>query len=156
MIWGAGSTRWMNGELFPRFHDRILVTVNYRLGPLGFLPTDFGLESGAALNGTGGMNGLLDQITALQWVRANIGSFGGNISNVILSGESAGGQCVCMLMASPVASGLFQRAVVQSGSCMGGWGANNASTGRHVARQMLHAMEYGGITGCPQQPPRRE
>ena len=159
LIWGSGSTRWVDGAQFVRYHDRILVTLNYRLGPLGFLPTDLTVEHGAvsrgidSFKGSGGMNGLFDQITALQWVRDNIGSFGGNSSNVVLHGESAGGQSTCSLMASPLAQGLFQRAVVQSGPCTGGWGANNASTGRHVARQMLHAMEHGGISGCPRQPP---
>jgi len=124
LIWGAGSTRWFDGEQFVRFRDRILVTLNYRLGPLGFLPTD----------------------------ADNIGSFGGNSSNVVLHGESSGGQSACVLMASPAAAGLFARVVLQSGPCIGGWAPNNASTGRHVTRQMLDAMGRGGISGCPRQP----
>ena len=149
LIWGAGSTRWFDGEQFVRFRDRILVTLNYRLGPLGFLPTDAAVRQG---HGTGGLNGMLDQIAALEWVRDNIGSFGGNSSNVVLHGESSGGQSACVLMASPAAAGLFARVVLQSGPCIGGWAPNNASTGRHVTRQMLDAMGRGGISGCPRQP----
>jgi len=94
----------------------VVVTINYRLGPLGWLRH-------AALRGEGtspadrsGNYGLLDQIRALEWVRDNIAAFGGDPGNVTIFGESAGGRDVFALLLSHPARGLFQRAIVQSGS----------------------------------------
>lgn len=89
----------------------VVVTVNYRLGALGFLAHDH-------LPGSG-VFGLADQQAALRWVRDEIGAFGGDPHNVTLAGESAGGYSVCAQLASPAAVGLFERAVIQSGPCTG-------------------------------------
>ena len=84
----------------------VLVTINYRLGVFGFLATaDLAKEA----NGAAGNYGLLDMVAALQWVKANIGNFGGDPDNVTIFGESAGSFAVSTLMASPAAEGLFQR-----------------------------------------------
>ncbi|MEV7817359.1 carboxylesterase family protein [Streptomyces flaveolus] len=91
--------------------DVVVVTVNYRLGALGFLA-----HSGLAGSGT---FGLADQQAALRWVRAEIGAFGGDAHHVTLAGESAGGYSVCAQLTSPAAAGLFDRAIVQSGPCTG-------------------------------------
>jgi para-nitrobenzyl esterase len=93
----------------------VVVTINYRLGPLGWLAHP-GLtnESGAAGSGN---YGTLDQIAALEWVRRNIEAFGGDPGRVMIFGESAGGVSVCSLIASRLAAGLFHRAVIQSGGC---------------------------------------
>ncbi|WP_406438483.1 carboxylesterase family protein [Streptomyces sp. NBC_01613] len=91
--------------------DVVVVTVNYRLGALGFL-------GHGGLPGSGTF-GLADQQAALRWVRANIGAFGGDARNVTLAGESAGGFSVCAQLASPSAAGLFDRAIIQSGPCTG-------------------------------------
>ncbi|MWA04916.1 carboxylesterase family protein [Actinomadura sp. LD22] len=91
----------------------IAVTVNYRLGPLGFMA----LPALAGESGTTGNYGLLDQQAALRWVRDNIGAFGGDARNVTLFGESAGGNSVCMQLQSPGAAGLFHKAISQSGAC---------------------------------------
>ncbi|MEU9974242.1 carboxylesterase family protein [Streptomyces sp. NPDC051014] len=91
--------------------DVVVVTVNYRLGVLGFLGQD-------RLPGSGTF-GLADQQAALRWVRANIGAFGGDSHQVTLAGESAGGFAVCAQLASPSAAGLFDRAIIQSGPCTG-------------------------------------
>ncbi|MER7468523.1 carboxylesterase family protein [Streptomyces sp. NPDC097981] len=89
--------------------DAVVVTVNYRLGIFGF----FGHAGlGAALP-----FGLADQQAALRWVRANAGRFGGDPGKVTLFGESAGALSICAHLTSPTAAGLFQRAVLQSGSC---------------------------------------
>ncbi|MET7354400.1 carboxylesterase/lipase family protein [Streptomyces mirabilis] len=87
----------------------VVVTVNYRLGALGFLA-----HSGLPGSGT---FGLADQQAALRWVRAEIGAFGGDPQNVTLAGESAGGYSVCAQLASPAAAGLFDRAIIESGPC---------------------------------------
>ncbi|ALV38242.1 carboxylesterase family protein [Streptomyces sp. CdTB01] len=91
--------------------DVVVVTVNYRLGALGFLA-----HSGLPGSGT---FGLADQQAALRWVRAEIGAFGGDAHNVTLAGESAGGYSVCAQLASPAAADLFDRAIIESGPCTG-------------------------------------
>ncbi|KOV71856.1 MULTISPECIES: carboxylesterase/lipase family protein [unclassified Streptomyces] len=91
--------------------DVVVVTVNYRLGALGFL-------AHSRLAGSGTF-GLADQQAALRWVRTEIGAFGGDAHNVTLAGESAGGYSVCAQLTSPAAAGLFDRAIVQSGPCTG-------------------------------------
>lgn len=91
----------------------VFVSVNYRLGVLGFM-AHAGLSAESEI-GVSGNYGILDQIAALQWVQENIAAFGGDPENVTVFGESAGGADVATLIASPLANGLFKRAVVQSG-----------------------------------------
>jgi carboxylesterase type B len=97
----------------------IVVTINYRLGLLGFL-ADNGLyaeKSGVGNRSTTGNYGILDQIMALDWVKKNIAGFGGNPDKITIGGESAGGQSVLGLLASRlVAPGAFHKAIVQSGA----------------------------------------
>lgn len=88
----------------------ICVNMGYRLGVFGFLATEEMMEE----EGTAGNFGLLDQIKALEWVRQNIANFGGDPGNITLIGESAGAVCVDALCVSPLASGLFRRAILES------------------------------------------
>jgi para-nitrobenzyl esterase len=90
----------------------VVVTINYRLGVLGFLAHP--ALSAESPDGISGNYGLLDQIEALRWVQRNIGAFGGDPANVTIAGESAGGLSVMYLMASPAARGLFAKAIAQS------------------------------------------
>ena len=114
-------------------HGCIVVTINYRLGGLGFFATQEATTVPSMHGATGGMNGLLDQITALRWVQANGARFGGDVSQITISGESAGGESVCNLLASPVAHGLFHRAIIESGPCLvGTWGWVSAATAQAV------------------------
>jgi para-nitrobenzyl esterase len=93
--------------------DVVVVTVNYRLGALGFLaPRAAGLD----LEGATDNAGMLDQVAALGWVRDNIAAFGGDPAKVTIFGESAGGMSVATLLAMPAARGLFRRAIAQSGA----------------------------------------
>ncbi|MEI9990343.1 MAG: carboxylesterase family protein [Rhizomicrobium sp.] len=102
---GAASVPRFDGAALAR-HGVVLVTINYRLGRLGFFAYP-GLEE---------VNfGLLDQIAALQWVERNIAAFGGDPANVTVFGESAGGASVDALMVSPLARGLFAKAISESG-----------------------------------------
>ena len=95
----------------------ILVTINYRVGQLGyFVYPELSAEDPHHVSGN---YGILDQIAALQWVHDNIAAFGGDPKNVTIFGESAGGISVSMLCASPLAKGLFQRAISQSGGSFG-------------------------------------
>src|SRR6202042_3165197 len=91
----------------------VVVTINYRLGALGFL-ADSALASHPG--GPSGNYGLMDQQAALRWVQRNIRGFGGNPRNVTLSGESSGGLSVLSQLVSPGARGLFARAIVESGT----------------------------------------
>jgi para-nitrobenzyl esterase len=95
--------------------NTIVVTVNYRLGILGYL-ADAAL-SAQAINGVSGNYGFQDQLFALKWVQGNIGNFGGNEQNVTIFGQSAGGYSVCAAVVSPYGRGLFQRAITESGPC---------------------------------------
>ena len=99
---GAGSVPWYDGSNLVRSGDIVVVTINYRLGALGFRGRDNA--------------GLSDQVNALQWVRNNIASFGGDPSQVTIMGESAGGASVISLMACPHADGLYSGAIAMSPS----------------------------------------
>lgn len=115
-ISGAGSNPVYDGEALAR-KGVVVVTLNYRLGPLGFLAHPW-LSAESPLHVSGNY-GLLDQIAALRWVQRNIRAFGGDPGCVTVFGESAGGLDICCLMASPLASGLFHRAIAQSGHAFG-------------------------------------
>jgi para-nitrobenzyl esterase len=94
----------------------VVVSAEYRLGVLGFLA--HAALSAESPQHTSGNYGLLDQIAALDWIRRNIAAFGGDPDQVTLFGESSGAEDVCHLLASPLAKGLFQRAILESGVCM--------------------------------------
>lgn len=114
-VGGSGSIPIYKGESLAR-RGVIVVTINYRLGVFGFLASpELTAESGRQ---TSGNYGILDQIAALQWVRDNIAAFGGDPTKVTIAGQSAGAASVGDLMSSPLARGLFHRAIAQSGSGM--------------------------------------
>lgn len=116
---GAASMPLYSGEHLAE-HDVVAVNLNYRLGALGFLAhPELSAESET---GTSGNYGLLDQVAALQWVRDNIAGFGGDPDNVTVVGQSAGSMSILALEGSPLAEGLFDRAVGMSGALIGGAG----------------------------------
>ena len=112
LVFGAGHLPVYDASALAR-RGLVVVTINYRLGPLGFMVHP-ALERESGNAGALANFGLLDQIAALRWVRDNIASFGGDPSRVTLFGQSAGAQSVLALMASPPARGLFQQAIAQS------------------------------------------
>ena len=124
MVWihGGGFIAGAGSE--PRYSDSplvdrgvVLVTLNYRLGVFGFLATDdLAKENG----GHAGNYGLMDMVAALNWVKANIGAFGGDASNVTLFGESAGSFAVSALTSAPSAQGLFHKVIGESGALFNG------------------------------------
>jgi para-nitrobenzyl esterase len=93
----------------------VVVSANYRLGPFGFLALP--ALTAESRNHSSGNYGLLDQLQALRWVRENIAHFGGDPNRVTVMGQSAGAVDICLLMASPMAAGLFQGAIMESGDC---------------------------------------
>ncbi len=108
---GSSDEPRHNGDFLP-LKGVVLVTINYRLSVFGFLVTN---ELAQEANGAAGNYGLQDMIAALHWVNANIGNFGGDAKNVTIFGESAGSFAVSTLMASPMAQGLFAKAIGESG-----------------------------------------
>src|SRR5208283_4186871 len=113
---GATSERNYSGENLAR-KGVVLVSIAYRVGALGFLAHP--ALSAETTNHVSGNYGLLDMVAGLQWVRRNIAAFGGDPDKVTIFGESAGGIAVSMLCASPLAKGLFQGAISQSGGSFG-------------------------------------
>ncbi|XP_076312500.1 neuroligin-4, X-linked-like [Tachypleus tridentatus] len=129
--WNSGNI--YDGSVVASHAEVIIVTLNFRLGVLGFLPT----LTGAAR----GNYGLMDQVAALHWIKENIVEFGGNPNNVTVLGHGHGAALVNLLMLSPMAKDLFSRVILQSGSVLSPWAtAPEAVTyTRHLAR----------VLGCP-------
>jgi len=122
---GSGASALFDGRQLARA-GVVVVTFNYRLGALGFLA-----HPGLAVEGRAGCGnwGLLDQLALLEWVQHHIDGFGGDPGNVTVFGVSAGAMCIADLLGSPVAAGLFRRAIIQSGppaTATVGWGARRA------------------------------
>jgi para-nitrobenzyl esterase len=114
---GSGALPLYDGEALASTGEAVVITINYRLGVLGFLShPELAAESPY---GASGNYGILDQIAALDWVRQNIAAFGGDPERVTIAGESAGGESVCILGAMPLAEGLVDGIIGSSGACMG-------------------------------------
>ena len=139
-MWGSGSV--YNGEILAGKQDVIVVTINYRLGFLGF----FNIPGTT----TKGNYGLMDQILALKWVKQHIGDFGGDANKVTIFGESAGAGSVSLLMLSPLTKGLFSKAIPQSGSALSYWAAHlNANTSQSEGfASRLGCKELKTATNC--------
>lgn len=121
---GSGSVPVYDGEGLAK-KGLVVVTFNYRVGPFGFLAhPELTKESGRNASGN---YGLLDQVAALQWIHDNIAAFGGDAGRVTIAGQSAGGMSVLALIASPLAKGLFHRAIDQSGGAIAGVNAQNSA-----------------------------
>ena len=131
---GSGSTPWYDGTRFAANGDVVVVTINYRLGPLGYLYlADL---HGADFDASGNL-GTCDQIAALEWVRDCIANFGGDADDVTIFGESAGGGSVGTLLGTPSARGLFHKSILQSGAAS--WGLTRAQA-TDKARRVIEAL----------------
>jgi para-nitrobenzyl esterase len=122
MVWVHGGGNVEGSQEWPPLgptlavHGVVVVTINYRLGVLGFL--SYPALTAESPHRASGNYGLLDQMAALRWVQRNIDRFGGDPQGVTVFGASSGALDICDLMASPLANGLFQRAIMQSGVCV--------------------------------------
>jgi para-nitrobenzyl esterase len=144
---GAGSLPYYDGTTFAR-DGVVLVTINYRLGNLGSFAHP-ALTHAAAANEPLVAYGLMDQIAALQWVRRNIAAFGGNSRNVTLFGESAGALTTLVLMTTPSARGLFDKAIVESG---GGWfPPSDRKDAEKCGVEVATKLRLPGTNATPQQ-----
>ncbi len=128
-VFGAGSAPIYDGAALAREHGVVVIAVNYRLGALGFAQLDSVARGGPFASNVG----LRDQLAALAWVREHAAAFGGDPDHVTVFGESAGAMSIGALLGSPLARGLFRRAICQSGA------AHHVSS-REGAARMAHAL----------------
>ena len=141
MVWihgGAfinGSSDLYGARALAAEGDLVVVTVNYRLGSLGFLA-----HPALGAPGQVGNYGLQDQQAALRWVKDNIGGFGGDPAKVTIAGESAGGMSVCDHLVAPESAGLFRAAIIQSGPCQ---------AQAPLATAEKSSLTYAKTVGCP-------
>jgi para-nitrobenzyl esterase len=129
-----------DGHALAEAQNAVVVSFNYRVGALGFLAHP-ALTAGSPLAASGNY-GLLDTVSALKWVRRNAGAFGGDPSHVMVFGESAGAVNTCMLLASPLAQGLFSSALMESGFCHAPPMSTRYAKGLDLAQQI-------GCSGVP-------
>jgi len=129
---GCGHEKHFDGPVWPS-HGIIGVTLNYRLGPMGFVTLPE-LKEEAGFTGN---YGLYDQMTAIRWVKDNIASFGGDPENITIMGQSAGAASVQMQCQSPLTDGLFQKAVMSSGCGLGGMMAGKMDTSLNFWQEVM-------------------
>lgn len=136
-IEGSNSNPLFDGSTFAEHGDMVVVTVNYRLGVLGFL--DLQAMLGEDYQSSGNC-GILDLMEALRWVQGNISRFGGDPSRVTIMGQSAGAKCVAALLSSPRTEGLFHQAIAQSGSLQS---IRDKATAAEVAARFMASLNIG-------------
>jgi para-nitrobenzyl esterase len=146
---GGTADPFYDGHNFARDNDVVFVSINYRLGPFGFLDVSALGDSTVARSRN---LGLLDQLAALRWVRANIAAFGGDSANITVFGESAGGSAVMRLMAMPLARGLFDKGIIESGGpanirVRGVPSAAGVATGLALTRELMAAARVTDLAG---------
>jgi para-nitrobenzyl esterase len=139
---GSGSELTYDGTALAAATGAIVVTMNYRLGPLGFLAHG-ALSAEDPAHPASGMYGFEDQRAALAWVKTNAAAFGGDPADITLFGESAGGIATCLHVLSPKSGGLFQRAIVESGPC-----ALDGGTSKELEAQGDALAQKLGCTGA--------
>lgn len=136
-----------SGDRIARESGVIVVSMNYRLGQLGFLAHS--ALTAESPQGASGNYGLMDQAAALRWVRNNIEAFGGDPGNVTVFGESAGGFSVCAHLGSGFSAGLFDKAIVMSGSCQRPWATREqAEVQGDAFAEALGCGESGDVLEC--------
>ena len=115
-VFGSGGDAYYDGHVLAKTQNVIVVTINYRLGALGFMALA-ALDHEDAAYPSSGNYGIEDQFAAIQWVHTNIAAFGGDPTHVLLAGESAGGYSTCIHYASARTAGMFQTVISESGVC---------------------------------------
>ena len=143
---GSGSEAVFNGDSLAR-QRLVVVTFNYRVGVLGFFAhSELTRESEHRASGN---YGLLDQVAALEWVKRNIQAFGGDPRNVTIAGESAGAYSVSALTASPLARGLFHRAIAESGAYLSpkGQALRSLAAAEKIGAEFARSLRAGVPSG---------
>ncbi len=145
----SGNLPSYNRQFLPQ-HGVVLVTVSHRLGPIGFMAHR--LLAQESPKSASGNYGQLDLVAALHWIQNNIGAFGGDPDNVTIFGQSGGGQKVVWLMTSPLAAGLFHRAIIEAGigsGTGGGSAANYIFTREEAEANGENLVDFLGVSGAP-------
>ncbi|MGB4293314.1 MAG: carboxylesterase family protein [Bacteroidales bacterium] len=148
---GSGTVPLYNGEEMAK-KGVVFITINYRLGVFGFLAhPELSAESPAKVSGN---YGILDQIEALKWVKNNIMSFGGDPDNVTIAGQSAGAFSVNALVVSPLAKGLFHRAIAHSGGMFSRFGGlvNDLETAESSGKRYVEQLNVSSIEELRKKP----
>ncbi|XP_074167886.1 neuroligin-2 isoform X3 [Sminthopsis crassicaudata] len=146
-----GTGNMFDGSVLAAYGNVIVVTLNYRLGVLGFLSTG---DQAAK-----GNYGLLDQIQALRWLSENVGHFGGDPERITIFGSGAGASCVNLLILSHHSEGLFQKAIAQSGTAISSWSVNYQPlkyTQLLAAKVGCNQEENAEVVECLRRKPSRE
>jgi para-nitrobenzyl esterase len=153
MVWIHGGAFNFGSASQPEYNGKnlakkavVVVTLNYRLGPLGFFVHP--LLSKESAHGTSGNYGLLDQVAALKWVQKNIAAFGGNPDRITIFGQSAGSRSVSLLMISPLTTGLFHRAIAESGGPIIGSEYLNPAFNGNMANGSKMGQDLTSKLGC--------
>jgi para-nitrobenzyl esterase len=144
---GQGAIPWYDGTSFATKGGVVTVTINYRLGALGFAHL---AGIGGKAYESSGLLGILDQIQALRWVRDNIAAFGGDPEKVTIAGESAGGMSVGILLGTPSARGLFRGAIAQSGAAQH---VVSEAKAREVAGRFADALRADSVDALRERSP---
>jgi acetylcholinesterase len=129
---GSSTLKIYDGKYLAAENDVIVVSMNYRVGALGFLNLNTPEARGNA--------GMMDQRMALEWVQRNIGYFGGSPHNVTIFGESAGATSVGLHLLSPLSRGLFTRAILQSGAPQINWATYSVTEGRRRSKALARSL----------------
>jgi len=145
-VFGSGGDPFYSGAELARTRGVIVVTINYRLGGLGFLAHP--ALAAEDPDHTSGNYGIRDQIAALEWVQRNIDAFGGDPAHVTLFGESAGGFSTCLHLTDPKTATLFERAIIESGACADGGGGSGGLL-QSRAQAESDGLATGAKMGCP-------
>uniref|UniRef100_A0A6I8NXF4 Carboxylesterase type B domain-containing protein n=1 Tax=Ornithorhynchus anatinus TaxID=9258 RepID=A0A6I8NXF4_ORNAN len=146
-----GTGNMIDGSVLASYGNVIVVTLNYRVGVLGFLSTG---DQAAK-----GNYGLLDQIQALRWVSENIAFFGGDPRRITVFGSGIGASCVSLLTLSHHSEGLFQRAIIQSGSALSSWAVNYQPakyTGLLADKVGCNVLDTADLVDCLRQKSAKE
>ncbi|CAH8640591.1 unnamed protein product [Schistosoma rodhaini] len=138
LIRGSSSIEMYNGAYLAGKMNVVVVSIQYRLGPLGFLY--LGNDE------IPGNQGLMDQVAGLQWVRENIAYFGGNPQQITLFGHSGGVICVALHLISPISNHLFQQAILQSGSPLAWWAVESSHTALEKTRLLAQLSGCNAVT----------
>ena len=133
----SGSTTIYDGVAIAALGNVVVVTVNYRLGALGFLVS-------SDKNAIPGNMGLMDQFVAMQWVRDNIAAFGGDPNRVTIFGESAGGASVSLHLLSPFSKGYYIRAIAESGASLNPWALRTLDVVGSSSMELAQQLKCGG------------
>jgi para-nitrobenzyl esterase len=145
---GSAACAIYDGEDYAK-RGIVFVSINYRVGALGFMAHP---ELTKEAKGISGNYGLLDQVAALKWVKENIAAFGGDPGNVTIAGQSAGAMSVNALIASPLATGLFQKAIAESGGILGGFAFSDlgkAEQGGEALQKALGVASLAAMRALP-------